>query len=141
MTSKEELKELLYYANLNFERENERKTEFSNKIEQMGVAENEESFKIVEKDLDLLEEYRKIEEELGIDLITLFKALKNGIYLKFGSEKITGVYYEHRAILPRHFDKDYKGYFIDLQLELSINFNFYFKDYGKTWALTREELE
>ena len=82
-----------------------------------------------------------IEEELGIDLLTLFKALKNGIYLKFGSEKNTGVYYEHRAILPRHFDKDYKGYFIDLQLELSINFNFYFKDYGKTWALTKEELE
>ena len=82
-----------------------------------------------------------LEEEIGIDFITLFKALKNGIYLKFGSEKITGVYYEHRAILPRHFDKDYKGYFIDLQLELSINFNFYIKDYGKTWALTREELE
>ena len=82
-----------------------------------------------------------IEDELGIDLLTLFKALKNGIYLKFGSEKVTGVYYEHRAILPRHFDKDYKGYFIDLQLELSINFNFYFKDYGKTWALDKEELE
>ena len=91
--------------------------------------------------LTKLKHYEDIEEELGIDLITLFKALKNGIYLKFGSEKITGVYYEHRAILPRHFDKDYKGYFIDLQLELSINFNFYFKDYGKTWALTKEELE
>ena len=88
-----------------------------------------------------LEQLEDLEEEIGIDFITLFKALKNGIYLKFGSEKITGVYYEHRAILPRHFDKDYKGYFIDLQLELSINFNFYFKDYGKTWALTKEELE
>ena len=88
-----------------------------------------------------LEQLEDIEEKLGIDLLTLFKALKNGIYLKFGSEKNTGVYYEHRAILPRHFDKDYKGYFIDLQLELSINFNFYFKDYGKTWALTKEELE
>ena len=88
-----------------------------------------------------LQELEDIEEELGIDLLTLFKALKNGIYLKFGSEKNIGVYYEHRAILPRHFDKDYKGYFIDLQLELSINFNFYFKDYRKTWALTKEELE
>ena len=65
MSSKEELKELLYYANLNFEHENERKTEFSNKIEQIGVAENEESFKIVEKDLDQLEEYKKIEEILS----------------------------------------------------------------------------
>ena len=88
-----------------------------------------------------LQQLEDIEEELGIDLITLFKALKNGIYLKFGSEKITGVYYEHRAILPRHFDKDCKGYFIDLQLELSINFNFYFKDYGISWALTEKELE
>ena len=88
-----------------------------------------------------LQELEDLEEELGIDFITLFKALKNGIYLKFGSEKNIGVYYEYRTILPRHFDKDYKGYFIDLQLELSINFNFYFKDYGKTWALTKEELE
>ena len=59
MTSKEALEELLYYANLNFERENERKTEFSNKIEQMGVADNEESFKIIEKDLEILEILKK----------------------------------------------------------------------------------
>lgn len=69
----EALEELLYYANLNFERENECKTEFSNKIEQMGIADNEESFKIVEKDLDQLEEYRKIEDEIGIDLTLLPK--------------------------------------------------------------------
>ena len=37
--------------------------------------------KIIEKDLDLLEEYRKIEEELGIDLITLFKALKDDVFI------------------------------------------------------------
>ena len=47
MNSKEALEELLYYANLNFERENERKTEFANKIEQMGISENEENFKII----------------------------------------------------------------------------------------------
>ena len=68
MTSKEELKELLYYANLNFERENERKTEFSNKIEQMGVADNEESFKIIEKDLDRLEKLEK-----AIEIILKYK--------------------------------------------------------------------
>lgn len=59
MTSKEALEELLYYANLNFERENERKTEFANKIEQIGVADNEESFKIIEKDLEILEILKK----------------------------------------------------------------------------------
>ena len=51
----EALEELLYYANLNFERENERKTEFSNKIEKMGIDDNEENFKIIEKDLEVLE--------------------------------------------------------------------------------------
>lgn len=56
MTSKEALEELLYYANLNFEHENERKTEFSNRIEQMDIDENEENFKIIKKDLELLEQ-------------------------------------------------------------------------------------
>ena len=52
----EALEELLYYANLNFERENERKTEFTNKIEKIGIADNEENFKIIEKDLEVLEQ-------------------------------------------------------------------------------------
>ena len=40
--------------------------------------------KIIEKDLDLLEEYRKIEEEIGIDLITLIKILKYDVYINDG---------------------------------------------------------
>ena len=51
----EALEELLYYANLNFERENERKTEFTNKLEQMDIADNEENFKIIKKYLEALE--------------------------------------------------------------------------------------
>ena len=35
---------------------------------------------VIEKELKEHEQYKKIEEELGIDLITLFKALKNGVY-------------------------------------------------------------
>ena len=38
-----------------------------------------EDFDLVKKDLEVLEEYKSIEEELGIDLITLFKALKDGV--------------------------------------------------------------
>ena len=60
MTSKEALGELLYYANLSFERENERKTEFANKIEQMDISDNEENSKIIEKDLDRLEKLEKV---------------------------------------------------------------------------------
>lgn len=135
MTSKEELKELLYYANLNFEHENERKTEFSNKIEQMGVAENEESFKIVEKDLDLLEEYRKIEEEIGVDFITLIKILKDDVYINDGGivDEIGRIYKEQVKSIE-HWpvwgftvgDDEMKTFYA-------------FKDCGKTWALDKEE--
>lgn len=55
MTSKEALEELLYYANLHFKNENIYKTEFANKIEQMGISDNKENFKIIEKELKALE--------------------------------------------------------------------------------------
>jgi len=78
-----------------------------------------------------------IEEELGIDLITLFEALKNGVYWKGNcifSSKSNGVYFEDRPKL-------------DIENKLLRNLSqvnkdyVYFKDYGKTWALTKEELE
>ena len=70
-----------------------------------------------------------IEEELGIDLLTLFKVLKNGCYvkpwkeIKYSYEIRTGSDNIHLFLLDEN-DNDYS-----------------FKDYGKTWALTREELE
>ena len=135
MSSKEELKELLYYANLNFEHENERKIEFSNKIEQIGVAENEESFKIVEKDLDLLEEYRKIEKEIGVDFITLVKMLKDDVYINDGGivDEIGHIYKEQVKSIE-HWpvwgfnagDDEMKTFYA-------------FRDRGRTWALDKEE--
>ena len=77
----EALEELLYYANLNFERENERKTEFSNKIEQMGIADNEENFKSIEKDLErleMLERALKILANKEINLIVLKYFIEKG---------------------------------------------------------------
>lgn len=63
-----------------------------------------------------------VEEELGISLITLFKALKEGIYCNLGGK------IEH--ILAPHLSWYYKEIYI-----------FKIEDYGKTWALTEEELE
>ena len=53
------LEKLLYYANLHFRTENEYKTEFSDIIYKIGISDNEESFKIINKDLKLLEELKK----------------------------------------------------------------------------------
>jgi len=77
-------------------------------------------------------EYKNIEEELGIDLITLHRALSNGCFVKFGKESIW--------FQPKEYISIRYG-------ELCLHFDYNlpkccaFKDYGITWALTKEELE
>ena len=71
-----------------------------------------------------------IEEELGIDLITLFKAIKNGIYKK--DEDLC-----FEATLRMHNGEYYLCQPYDDRLLHVV----YLKDYGKTWALAKEELE
>lgn len=71
-----------------------------------------------------------IEEELGIDLHTLFKALKNGIYYKY---KVRSG--EYRISECR------KCYLTGVgTLVVDYHTYKYLYDYGKTWALTKEEL-
>lgn len=79
------------------------------------------SFAGVEQKLGRLED---LEEELGIDLLTLFNVLKNGMYAKLGNEII----YIHNPVL--NLDTKTIGYLYKYGL----------KDYGETWALTKEEL-
>ena len=83
-----------------------------------------------------LGQLENIEEKLGIDLITLFKALKNGIYWKGKScFNTTGVFFEESPCLNVH-----NNCLINITFRKNEDY-VYFKDYGKTWALTREELE
>jgi len=82
-----------------------------------------------------LSQYEDIDEELGIDLITLFKALKNGA--KFDSGKVLNIPFEHYEYntLSLRFD------FIDNEwILVGSGYKRRPKDYGKTWALTKEEL-
>ena len=95
----------------------------------------EQQWKICNK----LGQLEDIEDELGIGLITLFKAKTKGIY-----------------VLTEELKKPY--HFRSWEVEISFNDRcipnkyiagvvngrekqFDFKDYGKTWALTKEELE
>lgn len=79
-----------------------------------------------------LQYLENIEEEIGIDLITLFKALKNGIYINDGGivDEIGNIYeseiksIEHWPLWS--FTTDDGG-------------EYAFKDRGKTWALDKEE--
>ena len=74
-----------------------------------------------------------IEEELGIDLILFFKVLKSeNLYWKWEDGKI-------READGKSFNFEKKT--IDLYNDSWERFIGYIADYGKTWALTKEELE
>ena len=91
-----------------------------------------QKFEIIKKDLDLFEEYRKIEEEIGVDLITLVKMLKDDVYINDGGivDEI-GHIYKDQVKSIEHWpvwgftDGDGGEYA--------------FKNRGKTWALDKEE--
>ena len=97
-------------------------------------------FKYHEPKADKLSQLEDSEEELGIDLVTLFKALKDGFYYKkqgiivHTSDKENYIFLSAKSCLPNQMCIEV--YFGDLEMMC-----FYFNDYGKTWAFTREELE
>ena len=77
-----------------------------------------------------LADLEDIEDELGIDLLTLFKALKNGIYVKT-KNGISKHYTIH--LMKWQQTNTYCLFYRPYS-------HIWFKDYGKTWALTKEEL-
>jgi len=75
-----------------------------------------------------LQNLEDIEQELGISLITLITALKNGIYYRNTQREI-------------NFAKKVRLSFAYKTLVVDRHTCKYLTDYGKTWALTKEELE
>ena len=95
------------------------------------ILDNVKPFDAINK----LGQLEDIEEELGIDLVTLFKALKNGFYYKGKEKKCRSCYVSacFGSIELKNAGIRYST--------ISNQKYFYFNDYGKTWALTKEELE
>ena len=122
MNSKEALKDILGIL-INLER-------FSNIHDEQDIK--KQKFEIIEKDLDLLEEYRNIEEEIGVDFITLIKMLKDDIYINDGGivDEIGHIYKEQVKSIE-HWPV--------WGFTVGDNAEYAFKDRGKTWALDKEE--
>ena len=95
-----------------------------------------QKFEIIEKDLDLLEEYRKIEEEIGVDLITLVKMLKDDVYINDGGivNEIGHIYKDQVKSIEHWPVWGFTAGDDDEMKTLCA-----FKDRGKTWALSKEE--
>ena len=74
-----------------------------------------------------------IEEELGIDLITLFKALESGVWYKDYKDN-------DKIKFTDDIEENMKCKELIVPAKYTI-IGLKFKDYGETWALTREELE
>lgn len=87
----------------------------------------------IEVALNKCEQYKASEEELGIDLLTLIKANNDGAYFKEDLRYyIANIDLKHKCVrLIKHYEAedDFDCHYV------------MFKEYGKTWALTREELE
>ena len=89
------------------------------------------------KAISKLGQLEDIEEELGIDLITLFKALNEGSWFKDPRYNHEGeIYFSEAELYKSPWGKVKHSLY-----ETTRRFNFSLKDYGKTWALTKEELE
>lgn len=85
--------------------------------------------------LDLADKYGELSDQLGIDLITLYKIISHGFYVRRTNGYISWV-------MPGEFMLYKDGMSEGWECPTT----FYFKDYGKTWGLdkndlTKEELE
>lgn len=86
------------------------------------------------KALEKLSKLEDIEEELGIDLTTLFKSIKQGFFLKHNDGRIThyyptNVFINCGEIIGLKFDETKELYKFAG-----------FMNYGKTWSLDKNDL-
>ena len=107
----------------------------------------DEAVKVVEEDLDKLDQLKSIEKELGIDLITLYKAFRYGIYVKKGKhngfvapQDLKGRLGWQRIVdfaNKEEYSRPYEVRLIFGKTGICLSS----LSYGKDWALTKEELE
>ena len=99
-----------------------------------------EELRIIEEDLDLLEEYRKIEEELGLDL-KVYHKLMNILYC--GEPNILYIKDKDKIVQVGILEIDYCKKKIIFYKDKSYNDDYVygFIQYGKTWSLDKGDLE
>ena len=96
-----------------------------------------EELKLTSKEAhEKLHQILNIEEELGIDLTILFNALKNGVYYfdEQGQLIYSNVWLTDNHVSTGVHDK------LSYSFKTPYHETLLFEDYGKTWALSEEEL-
>lgn len=87
--------------------------------------------------LTKLKHFEDIEDEIGIDFNVLFWALKHGLYYKIRVEdkNISKMKFPMLRMIHNELSLISPKWITTTWMNVKV------KDYGKTWALTREELE
>ena len=100
----------------------------------------EKQLDTIEKDLDILEEYRKIEKELGIDL-KVYHKLMNMLYC--GEPNILYIKDKDKIVQVGILEIDYCKKKIIFYKDKSYNEDYVygFIQYGKNWSLDKGDLE
>lgn len=135
---------------------------FKEKVESGYIYHTEipfmEAITNIMEDLEILKQYKNIEKELGIDLLTLFKALKDGIWIRkcyfYGTCDLEGKpifikphclhlgiydYYTEKTKEGKYSEHEEALCFYDMVYE-DVNNIAKVKDYGKTWSLDKKDL-
>lgn len=95
--------------------------------------------RLEDEPIDKLGKLEDIEDELGLDLITLFKALCGTYAVKEDDGHVTEEWSCPRFQAPAILGHGFNAWIVirdDEHRKI-----LYLKDYGKTWALTKEELQ
>lgn len=132
MTSKESLEKLSYVSIY----EEDIDVIFKGDLGELYRSE----FDIISKDLDLFEEYKKIEKELGIDL-KVYHKLMNMLYC--GEPNILYVKDKDKIVQVGILEIDYCKKKIIFYKDKSYNEDYVygFIQYGKNWSLDKGDLE
>ena len=107
---------------------------------------------ICEQAIEECLEYKKIEEELGIDFIFINEICKNGVYcykrsiknFNANEKRLGNIIYIPNYDIHIQFFGCYKKKRMGVSIMGCIDYVYYYlplNKYGKTWALTKEELE
>ena len=99
------------------------------------------AIKSIDECVNKLGQLEDIEDEIGCDLSIVLKALRNGYYYKSIKGKI--LFSQNSGLVPyqNELELDHKVKLLsEAILKPKSCICVFVRDYGKTWALTKEEL-
>ena len=113
--------------------------------DQLYVDNEKLNYQIIESAgaINKLGQLEDIEDKKGVEISTLAKALKDGFFYKSAEDnsiKYVVSYISNKSYGFVCIESEFMSYYEVYLGQMRKECQFYLNEYGKTWALTREEL-